>query len=364
MTEDIKKIRDNIDSLDNELLELLNKRAQQAVNISKEKQKSKDSDNFYNPEREAQVIRRIKELNKGPLSEDNICRLYREIMSACLSLEAPLKVSYLGPEGTYTQLAAQNHFGSSVLSMPYSDVEEVFCSVEKRDTHYGVVPVENSTQGIVASTLDMFMRSNLRISGEIEISINHNILSKSNNLNEIKKIYAHPQSFSQCKEWLDKNLPKSEKINSSSNAEAALISSKENNSAAIASTVAAEIYQLQTLSKNIEDNRNNSTRFLVIGERDTEPSGNDKTSIIVSAKNNSGALYSLLEPLSKNNVSMTRIESRPSKHNNWEYIFYLDLIGHIKDKSLEKANEDIKREASLYRFLGSYPAAVNTKNVK
>lgn len=357
MTKDIKKIRDKIDSLDNEILELLNERAQQAVEISKEKEKSKSNDNFYNPEREAQVIRRIKELNKGPLSEDNIQRLYREIMSACLSLEAPLKVSYLGPEGTYTQLAAKNHFGSSILAMPCPSVEEVFASVEKRDSHYGVVPVENSTQGIVSSTLDMFMKSNLRISGEIELLINHNILSKSKSINDIKKIYAHPQSFSQCKQWISKNIPNAEKINSSSNAEAALISAEESNSASIASEVAADIYKLNILNKNIEDNQNNSTRFLVIGERDTEPSGNDKTSIIVSTKNDSGALYELLEPLSKNNVSMTRIESRPSQHNNWEYIFYLDLNGHIKDQSLKKANEEIKKEASLYRFLGSYPAA-------
>lgn len=359
MSEDIKKIRQKIDSLDDEILELLNQRAHQAVIIAKEKQKSKETDNFYNPEREAQVIRRIKELNKGPLSSESVLKLYREIMSACLSLEAPLKVSYLGPEGTYTQLATQNHFGSSILSMPYSSVEEVFASVEKRDSHYGVVPVENSTQGIVSSTLDMFMKSSLKISGEIEIQINHNILSKSKNLSDIKKIYAHPQSFSQCKQWLEKNCPNSEKINSLSNAEAALIASKEKNSGAIASSVAAEIYKLNILSNNIEDNHSNSTRFLVVGERNTEPSGKDKTSIIVSTKNDSGALYGLLEPLSKNNVSMTRIESRPSKHNNWEYIFYLDLNGHIKDNSVRKANDEIKKEASLYRFLGSYPAASN-----
>lgn len=357
MSEDIKKIRKKIDSLDEEILVLLNKRAQEAINISKEKQKFENSDNFYNPEREAKVIRRIQELNDGPLTNKNILKLYREIMSVCLSLEEPLRVSYLGPKGTYTQLATQNHFGKSVLSMPEASVEEVFASVEKRDSHYGVVPVENSSQGIVSSTLDMFMKSSLRISGEIEILINHNILSNSKKLSDIEKIYAHPQSFAQCKEWLEKNVPNSKKISSTSNAEAALIASSENNSAAIASEVAAEIYKLRVLSKNIEDNHNNSTRFLVIGDRDTEPSGNDKTSIIVSTKNDSGALYGLLEPLSKHNVSMTRIESRPSKHNNWEYIFYLDLDGHIKDKSLKKANEVIKNEASLYRFLGSYPAA-------
>ena len=359
MSEDIKKIRQKIDSLDNDILDLFNQRAHQAVLIAKEKNKSKELDNFYNPEREAQVIRRIQELNKGPLSNESVLKLFREVMSACLSLEAPLKVSYLGPEGTYTQLAAKNHFGSSILSVPHLSVEEVFASVEKRDSHYGVVPVENSTQGIVASTLDMFMKSSLKISGEIEILINHNILSNSRSLDSIEKIYAHPQSFSQCKNWLEKNLPKCEKINSLSNAEAALIASKEKNSGAIASSVAADIYKLDILSENIEDNHNNSTRFLVIGERDTDPSGNDKTSIIVSTKNDSGALYSLLEPLSKHNVSMTRIESRPSKHNNWEYIFYLDLNGHIKDSSLKKVNDEIKKEASLYRFLGSYPAALN-----
>jgi|TARA_B100001059_G_scaffold236542_1_gene287649 chorismate mutase/prephenate dehydratase len=357
MSEDIKKIRKKIDSLDEEIISLLNQRAQEAVNISKEKEKNEPIDNFYNPEREAKVLRRIKELNKGPLSNENIVKLYREIMSSCLSLEAPLKVSYLGPKGTYTQQATQNHFGKSVLSIPHVSVDEVFSSVEKRDSHYGVVPVENSTQGIVSSTLDMFMKSSLKISGEIEISIHHNILSSSEKLNNIKKLYAHPQSFSQCKEWIEKNMPECEKINSSSNAEAALIASKEEKTAAIASEAASEIYKLNIISKNIEDNLNNSTRFLVIGDRDTEPSGNDKTSIIVSTKNNSGALYGLLEPLSKHNVSMTRIESRPSKHNNWEYIFYLDLDGHIKDKSLQKANDAIKEEASLYRFLGSYPAA-------
>lgn len=359
MSDDIKKIRENIDLIDNDILELLNKRALQAVNISKEKQKTDKSDNFYNAEREAQVLRRIKEINKGPLSDQVLSCIYQEIMSACLSLEAPLKVSYLGPKGTYTQVATQAHFGNSILSVPQSTVEDVFSSVEKRESHYGVVPVENSTQGIVSSTLDMFMNSNLKISGEIEIAIHHNLLSKEKKISEIKRIYAHPQSFSQCKIWLDKNCPKSEKINASSNAEAALTASKEKHAAAIASEIAADIYDLKILNKNLEDNFNNSTRFLVIGDRDTKPSGNDKTTIIVSTKNNAGALHNLLEPLSKHKVSMTRIESRPSKNNNWEYLFYLDLDGHIEDKSLKKANEDIKKEASLYRFLGSYPTAEN-----
>ena len=359
MSDDIKKIRKKIDLLDEDILELLNKRAQEAVNISKEKQKSKESDNFYNPEREAQVMRRIKELNKGPLTDQSISKLFREIMSACLSLESRLKVSYLGPEGTYTHLASKTHFGDSVFPKACASVEDVFASVEKRDSHYGVVPVENSTQGIVSSTLDMFMRSSLKISGEIEIMVSHNILSKSENLSRIKKIYAHPQSFAQCKQWLEKNCSSSDRINASSNAEAALIASKEKDSGAIASEAASDIYDLNIISKNIQDNHNNSTRFLVIGNRETNPSGKDKTSIIVSTKNDSGALYSLLEPLSKNNVSMTRIESRPSKHNNWEYIFYLDLDGHIQDEPLRKANDEIKKEASLYRFLGSYPTAVN-----
>jgi len=359
MSEEIKKIRKNIDSIDNEILELLNKRASQAINISKEKQKSDKSDNFYNAEREAQVLRRIKENNDGPLSDQVISRLYQEIMSACLSLEAPLRVSYLGPKGTYTQAATQSHFGNSILSVPQPSVEDVFSSVEKRESHYGVVPVENSTQGIVSSTLDMFMNSSLRISGEIEIAIHHNLLSKEKKITNINKVYAHPQSFSQCKMWLEKNCPNSEKINASSNAEAALIAAKEKNAAAIASEIAADIYDLQILNKNLEDNFNNSTRFLVIGDRDTEPSGSDKTTIIVSTKNDAGALHNLLEPLSKHKVSMTRIESRPSKNNNWEYLFYLDLDGHIKDESLKKASKEIKKEASLYRFLGSYPTAEN-----
>tara|TARA_B100001248_G_C27352806_1_gene442226 strand:+ start:146 stop:1225 length:1080 start_codon:yes stop_codon:yes gene_type:complete len=359
MSNDIKNIRKNIDLIDSDIVDLLNKRAKEAVNISKEKQKSDNSDNFYNAEREAQVIRRIKELNKGPLTDKEISSIYQEIMSACLSLEAPLKVSYLGPQGTYTQAATQSHFGNSILSVPKSNVEDVFSSVEQRESHYGVVPVENSTQGIVSSTLDMFMSSNLKISGEIEIPIHHNILSKSEKFSQIKKVYAHPQSFSQCKTWLEKNLPKAEKINASSNAEAALIASKDKSAAAIASEIAAEIYGLGILSRSLEDNHNNSTRFLVIGDRDTEPSGADKTTIIVSTKNDSGALYNLLEPLSQHQVSMTRIESRPSRNNNWEYLFYLDLDGHIKDQSLMKASEEIKKQASLYRFLGSYPIAKN-----
>ncbi len=359
MSNDIKNIRKNIDLIDSDIVDLLNKRAKEAVNISKEKQKSDNSDNFYNAEREAQVIRKIKELNKGPLTDKEISNIYQEIMSACLSLEAPLKVSYLGPQGTYTQAATQSHFGNSILSVPKSNVEDVFYSVEQRESHYGVVPVENSTQGIVSSTLDMFMNSNLKISGEIEIPIHHNILSKSEKFSEIKKVYAHPQSFSQCRTWLEKNLPKAEKINASSNAEAALIASKEKSTAAIASEIAAEIYGLGILSRSLEDSHNNSTRFLVIGDRDTEPSGADKTTIIVSTKNDSGALYNLLEPLSKHRVSMTRIESRPSRNNNWEYLFYLDLNGHIKDQSLMKASEEIKKQASLYRFLGSYPIAKN-----
>lgn len=362
MKDKFKKIRSEIDEIDQKVLSLITKRFQLAIDISKEKQKLGYKDNFYSPEREAEVLNNIAKLNKGPAKTDDILRIYREIMSVCLSLESPLKISYLGPQGTYTQVATQKHFGKSAEALPLASITDVFLSVENNDSHYGVVPIENSSEGIVTMTIDMFMSSDLKICGEIEIDIHHNFLSKNKDIEKIKKLYAHPQTFAQCREWIGSNLENISCISVSSNGEAARLASEDSSSAAIANIEAAEIYDLNILRKNIEESHNNVTRFLVIGKDLVKPSGNDKTSILVSAKNDSGALYNLLEPLAKNKVSMSRIESRPSKHNNWEYIFFLDIEGHIDDKSVQKANIEIQEKASLYKILGSYPRAINTKN--
>ena len=355
---EIEKIRDNIDDIDQKIIKLIEKRVIQAIKISKVKQKLDKNKNFYNPEREAQLLKKIFNSYEGKASKDGIIRIFREIMSLCLSLESPIKVGYLGPEGTYTHSALKRHFGSSAIDMSLPSIPKVFESVNRNECNYGIVPIENSTEGVVTSTLDMFLNHDVLIIGEVEIKVSHNVLSNCSKISDINKIYAHPQSFAQCSQWIDTNFKNIPLVNTSSNAEAAKFVQKEKDAACIASKEASEIYKLKVLSSNIQDNLNNATRFLIIGKKITGSSGDDKTSILVSAKNEPGSLYKLLSPLSKNNVSMTKIESRPSKHNNWEYIFYLDIDGHISQKKLKDATKNIEKLSSFYKFLGSYPKAI------
>lgn len=361
-TEKLQEIRNRIDRLDKEIQRLINDRAKCAQEVAQVKQEGNDTASYYRPEREADILREIQARNQGPLSNEEIARLFREIMSACLALEQTLDVAFLGPEGTFTQSAVLKHFGHSVNTLPMSAIDEVFREVESGSANYGVVPIENSTEGVINHTLDMFLHSSLLVCGEVELRIHHHLLtsnsSSNSSLNDISRVYSHQQSLAQCREWLDANLPNAERISVGSNAEAAKIAIEENNSAAIAGNTAAEIYGLKTLAENIEDEPDNTTRFLIIGKQTVQPSGRDKTSLLVSSPNKTGALYSLLTPFIQNEISLTRIESRPSRRGMWEYVFFIDIEGHQDDESVAKALNELREEASLLKVLGSYPCAV------
>jgi len=276
-------------------------------------------------------------------------------MSACLALEQPLAVAYLGPEGTYTQTAAQKHFGHSVSLKPLAAIDEIFREVEAGSADFGVVPVENSTEGAINHTLDMFIRSPLKICGDVELQIHHQLLADGESLEQISSVCAHQQALAQCREWLDANLPGVERVAVSSNAEAARLARGDSSIAAIASDTAAEMYELNIVANNIEDDPNNTTRFLVVGRHEVGPSGNDKTSLMVAVHNKAGALYSLLEPVARHGVSMTKIESRPSRVSKWDYVFFVDVEGHVEDNNVAAALKELQSGTSLLKVLGSYP---------
>jgi chorismate mutase/prephenate dehydratase len=353
----LKSLRAQIDALDVKIQSLIDERARLAQGIAETKQLS-GSNSFYRPEREAEVLRQVQARNKGPLSDEVVTRLFREIMSACLALEAETKVAFLGPEGTFTQEAALKHFGHSVKTSPLGAIDEVFREVESGNAHFGVVPVENSTEGVITHTLDMFLNSPLKICGEVELRIHHHLLGKQADRKQAKRVVSHQQSLAQCREWLDANLPGIERMAVSSNAEAARLAASGADTLAIAGDSAARIYGLHVLAANIEDNPDNTTRFLVVGNLETMPTGCDKTSLLVSGKNKSGALHRLLAPLSRHGINMTRIESRPSRRSRWEYVFFVDIDGHVKDRKLAKALTALEKEAAFLKLLGSYPKAV------
>ncbi len=354
----LEEIRSRIDSLDEQIQSLISERAKCAQDVATIKQSTDKDVDYYRAEREAVVLRKILDRNQGPLSDEELARLFREIMSACLALEEPMKIAFLGPEGTFTQSASLKHFGHSVNTVPLGAIDEVFREVESGAANYGVVPVENSTEGVVNHTLDMFLDSSLSISGEVELRIHQHLLSAEKNIGDIKRIYSHQQSLAQCREWLDANMPNVERISVASNAEAARLSKNEKASAAIAGEIAAQIYELDMLVINIEDDPDNTTRFLIVGRSSTTPSGHDKTSILISTPNKPGALHNLLEIFSKNKISMTRIESRPSRRGMWDYVFFIDIEGHKMDKSVASALHDLEQETSILKVLGSYPCAV------
>jgi chorismate mutase/prephenate dehydratase len=354
----LQALRKRINELDERIQQLISERGMVAKKVADAKLETGNNSPFYRPEREAQVLRSVIERNQGPFSNEEIARLFREIMSACLALEQPMTIAYLGPEGTFTQAAALKHFGHSVFTTPLAAIDEVFRDVESGTADYGVVPVENSTEGVVNHTLDMFMRSALKICGEVEVRVHQNLLSNTQDLGSIEKIYSHQQSFAQCREWLDTHLPGVERITVKSNAEAARIASDHTNAAAIASEVAAELYHLNILRPNIEDDPDNTTRFLVIGKNPTPPSGTDKTSLLVSASNKPGALWLLLQPFADANISLTRIESRPSRVGMWEYVFFVDIEGHADEPKIAQALQKLQQDSSMLKILGSYPKAV------
>jgi chorismate mutase/prephenate dehydratase len=359
MTKTLLQLRDEIDALDAKIQEMISARARCAQEVAEIK-KAEDTDAvFYRPEREAQVLRNVMARNTGPLDNEEMARLFREIMSACLALEQPVRVAFLGPEGTFTQEAALKHFGHSCVSLPMSAIDEVFREVAAGAVNYGVVPVENSTEGVVNHTLDNFMDSSVHICGEVELRIHHHLLASDVTKTEnITRIYSHAQSLAQCRKWLDAHYPKAERIAVSSNAEAAKRIRGEWNTAAIAGDMAAELYGLIKLNEKIEDMPDNSTRFLIIGTKTVPMSGDDKTSVIVAVRNKPGALYSLLAPFHRSGIDLTRVETRPSRAGVWSYVFFIDFVGHAEDSRIKAVLEEVATQSADVRVLGSYPRAV------
>jgi chorismate mutase/prephenate dehydratase len=355
MAEDIDKLRREIDAVDDELLKLINQRAALAGRIGSLKQGAP----AYRPERETQILRRVAEASAGPLAPERVTAVFREVISACRGLEEAIRVTYLGPEGTFSEQAVRKHFGAAVEALPVASVDEAFRRCEAGAVQFTVVPVENSTEGVVGRTLDLLLTTPLRICAEIELRVQQNLLAKGS-VKDIRRLYSHAQSLAQCTAWLAQNLPSAERIPVGSNAEAAQRAAKEEGAAAIAGEAAAERYGLTLLARSIEDSPNNTTRFLVLGELDAGPTGKDRTSIVMSADNKPGAVHALLSPLAQHRVSMTRIESRPARSRSalWEYVFFIDVEGHQKDAPVAKALAELQAKAPFLKVLGSYPAAL------
>lgn len=357
-------IRRRIDTIDAQIHALINDRARLAQTVGISKHKDGHTVDFYRPEREAQVLRNALARNqgpsRGPLRDEEILRLFREIMSACLAQQEPLKVGFLGPEGTFTQAAVLKHFGHSVRALPLPTIDEVFHEVEAGAADFGVVPIENSTEGTVNNTLDMFLTSPLRICGEVELRIHQYVMGRMDSLERVERICSHQQSLAQCRAWLEEHVPNAERVAVASNAEGARRARDERGTAAIAGQAAAEVYGLNVLVAEIEDRPDNTTRFLVIGRKLFKSSGKDKTTLLLSASHTdaAGALYRLLEPFAQNDINLTRIESRPSRRKKWDYVFFVDVEGHAEEPALARALQQLEARASLFRVLGSYPQAV------
>lgn len=354
MSDDLSQLRNQIDALDREILASLNARAALARRVG-----SLKVGQAYRPEREAEVLRRIQQINEGPLPDEVVARLFREIMSACLALERPITVAYLGPKGTFSERAAVKHFGESAVAQPCASIDEVYRSVESNAADFGVIPVENSTEGAVGRSLDLMPQTPLKTCGEVLIRIHHHLMASDlTQYSAIQKVFSHGQSLAQCHEWLNANLPHAERVAVASNAEAARRASLEPFSAAVAGEMAAEHYKLTILASNIEDEPNNTTRFLVLGNYEPKPTGKDKTSLVLSAANRAGAVYEMLTPFAKRGVSMSKFESRPSKVAVWEYLFFVDIDGHQDDANVAEAMAELKKIAGYVKVLGSYPTAV------
>jgi chorismate mutase/prephenate dehydratase len=352
-TPDLGRMRKDIDAIDTSLLELLNKRASLAVGIAGIKRKTKQK--FHVPERERQILERLTSLNKGPFPNDALKVIFREIISASLALEEPLKVAYFGPEGTFTHLASIRHFGSFAKYMPVESIKSVFDSVEYGEANYGLVPIENSSEGVVSHTLDMFMDYDLKISAEVLLEVSHNLLSKNGEKSKVKRIYSHPQALAQCRGWLETNMTGVPVLAAVSTAKAAEMVATDAESAAIASELAAKLYDLKFIRRHIEDKKNNFTRFLVIAKESPSKSGSDKTSIMFSLKNKPGALYDVLYPFKDAKINLSKIESRPSKRRAWEYIFFVDMEGHIDEEKVRRTIDKVKEHCLYLTHLGSYP---------
>ncbi|MGE0383856.1 MAG: prephenate dehydratase [Gammaproteobacteria bacterium] len=353
----LTQMRERIDAIDAQLIEILNDRARLVQQVAHVKAAQGDTDSYYRPEREAQILRRVLERNPGPLAGAGLVAIFREVISACFALEQGLRVAYFGPAGTYTEAAMYKHFGRAVAAVACPAIDDVFRAVETGECACGVVPVENSFAGAVTQTLDRLVDSSARICGEIELPIHHQLLVRDPAL-DISRVYAHAQALAQCRGWLAKHLPGVPCEAVASNGEAARMASQAPGTAAIAGTDAATIYELAARARNIEDDPRNSTRFLVIGARATPPSGDDKTSLVFAAANQAGALHRALGAFAEHGISMTRIESRPSRRGNWEYLFFVDIQGHADDPKVALALEEFARRTSMLKLLGAYPRAV------
>jgi chorismate mutase / prephenate dehydratase len=351
----LDRLRAAIDAVDDRILESLSERARLAREVG-----SLKVGQAYRPEREAQVLRRIKERNAGPLSDETAALLFREIMSACLALERPITVAYLGPKGTFSERAALKHFGLAADALPAPSIDEVFRAVESGSADFGIVPVENSTEGAVGRSLDLMPQTPMKVCGEVIVRIHHHLMAKMapKEFADIRRVFSHGQSLAQCHEWLNANLPHVERVAVSSNAEAARRAAEEAGSAAVAGEMAAEHYGLKILASNIEDEPNNTTRFLILGDYEPQRSGKDKTSLVLSARNRAGAVYEMLTPFATRGVSMTKFESRPSRVALWEYLFFVDIEGHRGDANVASALEEVAKIAGYLKVLGSYPTAV------
>lgn len=354
---EIEKLRGEIDAIDNELLALVNRRAGLARRIGE----LKAGGSAYRPEREAEILRRVTQANPGPLSGERVAAVFREVISGCRGMETAIRVAYLGPEGTFSEQAMRKQFGQAAQGLPGVSVDEVFRQCESGAAQFAVVPVENSTEGTVGRTLDLLLLTPLRICGEVELRVHQNLMSRAADLKAIRRVYSHAQSLAQCNTWLNQNLPNAERVPVASNGEAARRAAEEGDAAAIAGTGASERYRLDLLARSIEDDPTNTTRFLVLGTDECAPSGNDRTAMVMSAENKPGAVHALLSPLAANGVSMTRIESRPSRAMRdalWEYVFFIDVQGHQKDERVAAALAELRRQVPFLKVLGSYPAAV------
>ncbi|MEE4278306.1 MAG: prephenate dehydratase [Halieaceae bacterium] len=362
-------MRADIDAIDEQIQRLIGERARCAQRVADIKLEEAQAARargeaerevvYYRPEREAQVLRRIIARDRGPLAGSTVAHVFREIMSACLALERPLQVAYLGPEGTFTQAAALKHFGHAAVCVPQVTIDSVFSEVESGQCDYGIVPVENSTEGMVSHTLDSFMDSALKITGEVELPISHNLLvAPGTRAEDVDRICAHQQALAQCRRWLEVHWPRVEKQAVSSNGEAARIAAATPGTAAIAGEMAAESYGLERLAEHIEDAADNTTRFLVVGRNEVPPSGADKTSIVVSSRNKPGALFALLDPFRRHGVSLTRIDTRPSRTEKWAYVFFIEFEGHLQDAPVATIMRELEEQSILLKPLGSYPRAV------
>ena len=356
MNEKLKPLREKIDAIDAQILDLLSQRARLAQDVGHVKAETNAP--VFRPEREAQVLRGVAERNPGPLKAGDVQTIFREIMSSCRALEKRVTVAYLGPTGTFSEQAVYKQFGSAVETLPCLSIDEVFRATEAGTADFGVVPIENSSEGAINRTLDLLLSTPTIISGEVDIPVHHSLMTKTGSMDGVKVVCAHSQALAQCQVWLGQNYPQLERRAVASNAEAAVMASQDPAIAAIASEIAGEQYKLGVVKGHIQDDPHNRTRFAVVGHLQTNPSGNDRTSLVLAVPNRSGAVYNLLSPLAANGVSMTRFESRPARMGTWEYYFYVDIEGHVQQPHVAKALEELKDSAAFYKLLGSYPVSL------